>query len=278
MENNKINNGYLPSPDIVTGSLVHEVLGGIENKSDPVFVSGGGWIKLHRKMLDNPLITKDAEHFYIWAWILLNATHTETKGYFGGKIIVLLQGQLITGRKKMSKELKCSEHKIQRVLKCFEIAQQITQRTDMQSRLITINNWSQYQEYAQRNAQRLHNECTTTAHITRRKEGKKESTPAKEIFSPTRNVPAPEEEKNSAKKEEEVLNIYGEHWSNYVEHRKNMKKPMSEKAKELTMLELSKFSVDIAKNALDQSIMHGWIGVFPEKVDQKSKTILYPKL
>ena len=36
-----------------------------------------GWIKLHRKTLDNPIITKDSDYLAVWIYLLLNATHKE---------------------------------------------------------------------------------------------------------------------------------------------------------------------------------------------------------
>ena len=122
-------------------------------------MSNSGWIKLHRALLDNPVVMKDAEHLAIWTWLLLNATHNGTDVMFHGKRITLKPGELTTGRQRIAKALKISEYKVQRVLKLFEDEQQIAQRTDRQCRLISILRWDEYQE----DAQRLHNDCTTDA-------------------------------------------------------------------------------------------------------------------
>jgi len=55
-----------------------------------------GWIKLHRKILENPVICKDADHFYLWCYLLLSATHQEITAVFNGKKITLMPGQLIS--------------------------------------------------------------------------------------------------------------------------------------------------------------------------------------
>ena len=81
---------------------------------------------------------------------------------FKGKKIVLLPGQLITGRKSIAKKFKIDESKVQRILKTLENEQQIEQQTSSQNRLITIINWYQYQEIEQQNAQQVNNECTTS--------------------------------------------------------------------------------------------------------------------
>ena len=36
-----------------------------------------GWIKLHRELLDNPVVTKDNDYLAVWIYLLLEATHSE---------------------------------------------------------------------------------------------------------------------------------------------------------------------------------------------------------
>lgn len=108
-------------------------------------MSENGWIKLHRKMLKNPIVCKDADHLAIWVYLLMSATHEEYATLFEGKKILLQPGQLVTGRKKISSELCVSDSKVHRVLKDFENEQQIEQQTKTHGRLITITNWNQYQ-------------------------------------------------------------------------------------------------------------------------------------
>ena len=121
-----------------------------------------GWIKFHRKLLDNPIIMKDKDYFAIWGYLLLNATHKEYDVLFKGKRITLKEGQLITGRKKIAQLLKIDENKVQRILKSFENEQQIEQQTTSQNRLISIINWHEYQESEQQNEQQMNNERTTS--------------------------------------------------------------------------------------------------------------------
>jgi hypothetical protein len=123
-----------------------------------------GWIKLHRKILDNPVVCKDADHAAVWIYLLLNATHKEYTTMFGGKKITLQPGQLITGRIAISVKFNISESKVQRILKSFEIEQQIEQLMGNRSRLITVLSWSDYQDSEQLIEQQLNNHRTTTEH------------------------------------------------------------------------------------------------------------------
>jgi len=121
-----------------------------------------GWISLHRKLLDNPVVCKDNDHLAVWIYLLLNATHTDYDVVFEGERRTLRPGQLITGRKSISANLKVSESKVQRILKTFEIEQQIEQQTTPRNRLISILNWKSYQQNEQHFEQQLNNKRTTS--------------------------------------------------------------------------------------------------------------------
>lgn len=121
-----------------------------------------GYIKLHRKMLDNPIVCKDSETFSIWIYLLLNATHQEIPAIFKGQKIMLKKGQLITGILSISKKLKINKDKVQRTLKCFEVDNQIEQQTSNKNRLISILNWETYQTVDKPFDKQMINNCETT--------------------------------------------------------------------------------------------------------------------
>lgn len=146
-------------------------------------LDSGGWIRLHRQLLDNPVVMKDSDHLAVWIYILLSVQFEPKDVWFGGARTTLNPGQLTTGRKEMAQKLKVNENKIQRVLRYLESEQQIEQRTDRQCRLITVKNWSLYQKSEQRNEQRVNNGCTTseqrvnTIYKERKNERRKEELP-----------------------------------------------------------------------------------------------------
>ena len=121
----------------------------------------GGWIKIHRKILDNPIICKDSDYLSVWMYLLLNATHKEIPALFKGEKITLQKGQLITGRKSISNKLKISESKIYRIINDFKSEQQIEQQTSNKNSLITILNWDRYQQNEQQNETQMNNKRTT---------------------------------------------------------------------------------------------------------------------
>lgn len=121
-----------------------------------------GWIKLHRKLLTNPVVMKDGDHLAVWTYLLLNAQHDKFNTLFGGKKVTLKPGQLITGRKKISSDLKISESKVRRVLNALKSDQQIDQRSTRYGSLITILEWDKYQKRDQQNSQQVTNERPTS--------------------------------------------------------------------------------------------------------------------
>ena len=107
-----------------------------------------GWIKLHRKLLENPIVCKDSDHLAVWVYLLLNATHEAYPALFKGKKITLEPGQLITGRKSISNKLSVSESKVKRILIELENDHQIDRQRSNQNSLISILNWDKYQDCA----------------------------------------------------------------------------------------------------------------------------------
>lgn len=120
-----------------------------------------GWIKLHRCLLHNPIVMKDADHLAVWCYILLEATHQEYPKLFNGKKIMLQPGQLITGRKVIAETLGVQESKVKRILIEFESDQQIDRQRGNKSSLISIKNWDKYQGDDQQVDQQMTNKWPT---------------------------------------------------------------------------------------------------------------------
>lgn len=155
-----------------------------------------GWIKIHRKILDNPIICKDSDYLAVWIYLLLNATHKEIPALFKGKKIILQKGQLITGRKSIAKQLKISESKIYRIINEFKSEQQIEQQVSNHNSLITIINWDKYQQIEQQNEQPVNNQRTTSEQPVNTNKNVKNDKNVKNERN--NNIPASEVETSSA--------------------------------------------------------------------------------
>ena len=78
--------------------------------------TSNGWVKLYRCLLEDAVFQKSA-YFHLWVTLLLRAAHKEHEFIFNNRIQKLMPGQLITGRKKLSKLTGIHESTIQRALK-----------------------------------------------------------------------------------------------------------------------------------------------------------------
>ena len=144
-----------------------------------------GWIKLHRKILENPVVCKDADYLAVWIYLLLKATHDEIQMIFRGEKIRLRPGQLITGRMKIASDLSVNESKVKRILIAFKNDQQIDQQTSNKNSLITILNWDVYQKNDQQDGQQMPSECPADAQqVTTNKNVKNDKNERKDNMSP----------------------------------------------------------------------------------------------
>jgi DNA replication protein DnaD len=135
-----------------------------------------GWIKLHRKFLKWEWYS-DSEMVHLFLHLLLKANHAPKKW----KGITIEKGQVLTGRKVLSREINMSEDKIRTRLKRLVDTQEITIKTTSKYSIITICNYCQYQttekENPQVNPQQIPNGSPTDPHKQEgeeRKEIKKE--------------------------------------------------------------------------------------------------------
>lgn len=120
-----------------------------------------GWIKVHRKLVDNPYMRKPA-YLAVWMQLLLRAQHDGKQTVlFKGERITLQPGQLTCGRNQLSRWTGVPANSVQRILEVFENEHQIEQRTSNECRLIQILNWTTYQENEQPNEQQMNNKRTT---------------------------------------------------------------------------------------------------------------------
>lgn len=171
-----------------------------------------GYIKLYRKMLDNPVVTKDAISLAIWIYLLLNATHKEQEIMFKGQKITLQPGQLVTGIISISKKMKVDKNKVQRTLKLFENDKQIEQQTSNKNRLITIVNWKLYQDIDKENEKQVRNKWETSE---------------KQVITNNNdnNVINIKKRKINKKKksEKQFENMFNEFWTSYPKKRNKQK-------------------------------------------------------
>lgn len=113
-----------------------------------------GWITLHRKLLKNPIACR-SDYLAVWVHLLLMANHEETSFIWNNKKQILKKGQLLTGRKRLSKQTGVTESQVYKILEYLELEQQIEQQKTTRYTVITIVNWGAYQKKEQQSDNRI---------------------------------------------------------------------------------------------------------------------------
>lgn len=133
-----------------------------------------GYIKLHRKFTSWEWYTTP-NMFHLFSHLIMMASHKKSK-YQG---IELNPGQLITGRKLLSKQTGLSQQTVRTCLTRLKSTNELTIKTTNRFSIITICNYDSYQlsenganqQINQHSNQQLTNNQPTTNHIQECKEG-----------------------------------------------------------------------------------------------------------
>jgi hypothetical protein len=124
-------------------------------------MENNGWIKVHRKLLNNPISRKP---YYAWVWIylLLICNHDKQEFIWNGGRKTVKRGQVITGRINISQNTGVPQSTVERILNYLEKDGQIEQQKTNKYRLITVKNYNLYQDQWTTNGQQMDNKRTQT--------------------------------------------------------------------------------------------------------------------
>lgn len=128
-----------------------------------------GWIKLHRKIRDNPIFD-NMQLFRLWMICLTEATHKEYEQLIGNQMVKLEPGQFVTGRfelhemynRGLKKDEKVSDRTVWRWLEKLEMYEYLTIKSTNKFSIVTIVNWDKYQTSDHVNDQQMSNKCPTS--------------------------------------------------------------------------------------------------------------------
>lgn len=100
-----------------------------------------GWVKLHRKILDNGIFTGDSDLLKVFVWCLLKASHKQHQ--IGMNTIE--PGQFLTGRISASQELNIKPTTVRNKLNQLQQKKYVKLMTTNKFSIVTIVNWNTYQ-------------------------------------------------------------------------------------------------------------------------------------
>jgi hypothetical protein len=216
------------------------------------------FIKLYKKMLkwewyDEPN-TK-----ILFIHCLLRANWQETKWHG----VTLHPGQFITSLPTLAKETKLSVRQVRVALDHLKMTGEVTDKSFNKFRIITVVKWDDYQSVDRQNDRQVTGKRQADdRQVTADKEYKeyKEYKKVKKYY------------------DDEALNSA---FSDYVDMREQIKKPMTDRAITLAQNKLEDLSggdSSIAIEILNQSVLNGWQGLFPLKAESKSQEIDWSKV
>ena len=107
-----------------------------------------GWISLHRKILENPILNRSRvySNFEAWIWLLLKANHKDNKFMLGSELIKVKKGSMITSQKKLCRQFRWGSTKLRNFLKVLQKDKMILLKTNTQATHISICNYESYQD------------------------------------------------------------------------------------------------------------------------------------
>jgi len=121
-----------------------------------------GWVKLHRKILDNDIFKND-KLFRVFMYLLLKASHSERDQLIGDSIVNLKAGQWATGRKAISRDTGLTEQNVRTAISKLEKLGILTIKVTVKYSVFSISNWDCYQ---QDNQQVTNNQPTSNQQVT----------------------------------------------------------------------------------------------------------------
>ena len=106
-----------------------------------------GWIKIHRKILDN-FLWEDRPFSRGQAWIdlILLANHEDKTIIFSGNVVEIKRGQKMTSLRKLSDRWGWSRTKTKKFLEVLQNEKMLTYKSDSKNTVYSIVNYNNYQE------------------------------------------------------------------------------------------------------------------------------------
>jgi hypothetical protein len=211
-----------------------------------------GYICLHRKLLESTVFENE-KMLKVWIWCLLKATWQERDQQVGLQVVHLFPGQFVFGRKVAAAELGMNESTVYQYINVLKTKGNLSIKPNNKFSVINVENWGLYQDNDSVVEQQNNNKITTKKqqNNTNNKVKKVNKDNKKDIYTYSEN-PSLE----NALKE-------------FVEFRKKLKKPMTDRAITMLINKLNKMTdnIDTQIKIIEQSIYKGWTDIYSLKED-----------
>ena len=147
----------------------------------------GGWYRMHRGWMDDPLFARDAfSRAQAWVWLIESAAYEPHDQWFNGHKIPLDRGEFVTSERTLCDAWKWDRQRIRTFLKHLETDKKLTRQLTSGLTKISICNYDKYQ--SDQPTGKPTDQPTTNPRLTQDKpttEEGKEREEGKEIKNPT---------------------------------------------------------------------------------------------
>ena len=144
----------------------------------------GGWVKLHRKLLEWEWY-EDAHMVHLLVHLLLTASHEDRK-YKG---LTIKRGQLATTTKELAEALGTSRTSIWRRLKRLEVERFVKLEVKQKETVITICKYDSYQEKKKKSETRSETKLKQSYNNRNNKKGRRSNEDNTSLLSPSSPPP-----------------------------------------------------------------------------------------
>lgn len=244
-----------------------------------------GWISIHRKIKDHWVWDeKPFSKGQAWIDILLMANHADKKILLGNELIEVKRGSFITSEKKLMENWGWGKDKVRKFLQVLQDDGMIEKKSDHKKTTINVVNYGFFQDGNSQSRPLLDHEQTDSRPSSDCNQT--DSRPSSDTNNNDNNKNNENNENNgnnenkkkvAAKKQKTDYYPLDEKLNqavlDFLEFRKKIKAPMTEKAVDLMIGKLDKMTTDNNEKIaiLEQSIMNGWKGVFPLDKNKQSR-------
>lgn len=223
-----------------------------------------GFIKLHRKMEEWEW-AKEPNTFVLFIHLLLLASWKDSR--WQGQSIV--RGSLITSLGHLATITGLSVRSVRTSLDHLKSTGEVTTRTTNRFTVITLTNYSFYQDDDSESTSKMTSQVTNNQQTTDKQpttsEEYKEYKEGKEYKKKNKE--------NEMKKKIELpfsSENFSEAWERWKTHRTEIHHKLTPSTERSQLKKLSEVSEDDAIAMIDQSIEHGWQGLFPVQRNYRS--------
>lgn len=224
-----------------------------------------GFLKIHRKIMQWEWYS-DTNTFRVFFHLLLTANF-EDKRWQG---IEIKRGQLISSVESLAKSTSLTIKQVRLVLEKLKKTNEITIKTTNRFSIFTLTNYALYQDIEKKKGKQKDKQKDNQKTNEGQTEGKQRATTKED-----KNI-RNKEDKNIISSLRSEINITDELWKDFLDHRKKIKAPMTEKAEELMLKKLKSWEEQSLnpQKIIEEMIERGWRAWKPEwsaKVNFKSR-------